>query len=183
MSNLQIRRAIPDESAVLTALAHAAKRHWNYPEEWITHWKDDLTITSDFIARNEVFVATIEGEIVGCCALVLIESLAELEHMWIDPRQMGKGIGRALFAQVQARARELTASRLELSADPHAEKFYERMGAVRIGLVPADVSGHARVLPRMRVELGVRSSARQFGVLPSGGDPSKIPPKSGAPKH
>jgi N-acetylglutamate synthase-like GNAT family acetyltransferase len=162
MSNLQIRRANPDECEALTALAHAAKRHWNYPEEWIAQWQDDLTITSDFIANNEVFVAIIDGEIAGCSALVLGDSIAELEHMWIDPKQMGKGIGRALFEHVRARAKEVDARMLELSADPYAEKFYERMGAVRIGEVPADMFGHSRVLPRMRVKLEV-----------PGGDPSR----------
>jgi N-acetylglutamate synthase-like GNAT family acetyltransferase len=152
MSHLQIRRAIPAESDALTALAHAAKRHWNYPESWIAQWKDDLTITRDFIVNNEVFVAMVDGETAGCSALVLSEAHAELEHMWIDPTQMGKGIGRALFERVSARAREVGAPALELSADPYAEKFYERMRARRIGEVPADMFGHSRVLPRMRVE-------------------------------
>ena len=158
MSNLQIRRAIPDESEALTALAHAAKRHWNYPETWIAQWRDDLTITRDFILNHEVFVAMIDGKIAGCGALVVSDALAELEHMWIDPKQMGKGVGRALFEHIQARAKEAGASVLELSADPYAEKFYERMGARRIGEVPADIFGHSRVLPRMRVEFAVPSS-------------------------
>src|SRR5262252_2940926 len=158
MSKLQIRRAIPAESEVLTALAHAAKRHWNYPESWIAHWQDDLTLTREFIKNNEVFVATIDEEIAGCCALVLSDRIAELEHMWIDPKQMGKGIGRALFEHASACAKEAGAAALELSADPYAEKFYERMGARRIGEVPADIFGHSRVLPRMRVEFAVPSS-------------------------
>lgn len=171
MSKLQIRRAIPVESEALTALAHAAKRHWNYPDQWIDHWQHELTITHDFINNNEVFVATIDGEIAGCCALVVSESLAELEHMWIDPEQMGHGIGRALFEHVQARAKELGALMLELSADPHAEKFYERMGAKRIGDLRADMFGEARVLPRMRVEFGSELANATFGVPPLGGDP------------
>lgn len=151
--DLQIRRATPDEAEALTALAHAAKRHWGYPEEWIDHWRTDLTITSDFIAANEVFVATIDDEIAGCCALVLSEKLTELEHMWIDPKHMRKGIGRALFEHTKRRAEELGWNTLELTADPNAESFYERMGANRIGEVPADVLGKSRVLPRMRIEL------------------------------
>lgn len=158
--DLQIRPATPDEAEALTALAHSAKRHWGYPEEWISHWQIDLTITPDFIATNEVFVATIDNEIAGCCALVASESLTELEHMWIDPKHMRKGIGRALFEHTKRRAEELGSNTLELSADPNAESFYERMGAKRIGEVPADVLGQSRVLPRMRIE---------FGVPPSGG--------------
>ena len=159
--DLQIRRATPDEAEALTALAHAAKRHWGYPEEWIDHWRTDLTITSDFIAANEVFVATVDNEIAGCCALVLSESLTELEHLWIDPKHMRKGVGRELFEHTKRRAEELGSNTLELSADPNAESFYERMGAKRIGEVPADVLGQSRVLPRMRI---------QFGVPPLGGD-------------
>jgi N-acetylglutamate synthase-like GNAT family acetyltransferase len=151
--DLQIRRATPDEAEALTALAHAAKRHWGYPEDWIDQWRTDLTITSDFIAANEVFVAIVDNEIAGCCALVLSEELSELEHMWIDPKHMRKGIGRALFEHAKRRAEELGWKMLELSADPNAESFYERMGAKRIGEVPADVLGQSRVLPRMRINL------------------------------
>lgn len=151
--NMQIRRATPDEADILTGIAHAAKRHWNYPEKWISQWRSDLTITSDFIANNEVYVAVVDGNVAGCCALVISDSLAELEHMWIDPRQMGNGVGRALFEHTKQRARELGLPELELSADPNAEGFYERMGAKRIGAVPAEMDGQPRVLPRMLVEI------------------------------
>jgi len=150
---IEIRRATPVESDQLTALAHAAKRHWNYPQEWIDQWRSDLTLTPEFITNNEVFVALANDAIVGCCALVLSEGLAELEHMWIDPEQMGKGVGRALFEYASRRASELGFRELELSADPNAEPFYARMGAQRIGEIPADMFGQARVLQRMRVDL------------------------------
>jgi N-acetylglutamate synthase-like GNAT family acetyltransferase len=151
--NMQIRRATPAEADTLTAIAHAAKRHWNYPEKWIEEWSVDLTITPDFIANNEVYVAVVEGNIAGCCALVVGDSLAELEHMWIDPQQMGKGVGRALFKYTKQRAQELGLIELELSADPNAEGFYLRMGAKRIGGIQADMDGQPRVLPRMTVNL------------------------------
>ena len=151
--NIQIRHADPDEGETLTAIAHAAKRHWDYPESWIEQWRADLTITPEFITNNEVFVATINDQIAGCCALVLTDSLAEIEHMWIKPESMGGGVGRALFAFAKARAKERGATVLELSADPNAEGFYERMGASTVGEVAADMDGQARVLPRMRIEL------------------------------
>ena len=149
---IEIRRAHPEEADTLTEIAHAAKRHWNYPESWIQQWQADLTITREFITSHEVFAATINGEIVGCCALVMTNSLAEIEHMWIRPEQMGSGVGRALFEHARARAVERGANVLELSADPYAEGFYARMGAKRIGEIPANMDGQARVLPRMRIE-------------------------------
>jgi N-acetylglutamate synthase-like GNAT family acetyltransferase len=151
--NMEIRRATPDEADTLTSIAHAAKRHWNYPEKWIEQWRSDLTITPQFIASNEVYVAVAGGEIAGCCALVVGDSLAELEHMWIEPQQMGNGVGRALFEHTIRRAQELGLTELELSADPNAEGFYQRMGGKRIGEVQADMDGQTRVLPRMTVNL------------------------------
>jgi N-acetylglutamate synthase-like GNAT family acetyltransferase len=151
--DIQIRRAQPDEAAALTEIAHAAKRHWGYPENWIEHWKDDLTITPDFIANNEMYVAINGEEIAGCCALVLSDSLAELEHMWIRPAHMGNGVGRALFNRIVERATQLKAAGLEISSDPNAEGFYQRMGATRIGEVRSEIEGQPRVLPRMRFAL------------------------------
>jgi len=149
--DIKIRRTKPDEAATLTAIAHAAKRHWGYPEEWIERWREDLTINPDFIADNEVFVAIVGDEIAGCCALVVTDSLAEIEHMWIKPEHIGSGVGRALFEHVRDRAADLHLPALELSADPNAEGFYERMGAARIGDVRAEMDEQTRVLPRMRI--------------------------------
>ena len=151
--DLQIRRAKPDEADVLTAIAHAAKRHWGYPENWIEHWKADLTITPEFIAKHEVYVALFEEEIVGCCALVCGDSMAELEHMWIKPEHIGTGVGRALFLYLKERAVHLGLPALEISSDPNAEGFYQRMGAKRTGDVRSEIEGQPRVLPRMTVDL------------------------------
>jgi N-acetylglutamate synthase-like GNAT family acetyltransferase len=150
---IEILRAHPEEADKLTEIAHAAKRHWNYPETWIQQWRIELTITREFITANEVFAATINGEIVGCCALVVTDSLAEIEHMWIRPEQMRSGVGRALFEHARARAIERGATVLELSADPYAEGFYARMGAKRIAEISANMDGQSRVLPRMRIDL------------------------------
>jgi len=152
--NVQIRRARPDEAGVLTEIAHAAKRHWGYPENWIEHWKDDLTIAPEFIAENEMYVATIAEEIMGCCALAFGDGLAELEYLWIRPQHMGKGLGRALFLHAKGRAAKLGITVLEISADPNAGGFYERMGAKRIGEIKSVIDGQPRVLPRLSIEVG-----------------------------
>jgi len=148
---IQIRRAKLEEAAILTEIAHAAKRHWGYPENWIEHWRDDLTITPEFISSNEVYVAILDAEIAGCCALVVKDSQAELEHMWIRPHYLGAGYGKALFVHVMQRAVSLKAKGVEISADPNAEGFYKRMGATRIGEVRSEIEGQPRVLPRLSI--------------------------------
>ena len=153
---IHIRRAKPDDANTLTEIAHAAKRHWGYPENWITQWQSDLTITPDFINQNTVFVAEIDDRIAGCCALAISGPLAELEHMWVRPEHMGTGLGRRLFEQVTSEATARSLPALELSADPNAAGFYRHMGAVQIGEIPAGMDGNARVLPRMRIQLAGR---------------------------
>lgn len=150
---LQIRRATPADAATLTEIAHAAKRHWGYPENWIERWRNDLTITPEFISRHEVYVAVADTEIVGCCAIVCDGSPAELEHMWIRPDHIGTGVGRALFLHIQERALSLGLPALEISSDPNAEGFYQRMGAKRVGEVRSEIEGQPRMLPRMTIDL------------------------------
>ncbi|MEP6913854.1 MAG: GNAT family N-acetyltransferase, partial [bacterium] len=70
---MQIRKAATADAVTLTAIAHDAKRHWGYPEHWLRHWQDDLTISPDFVAANEVYVAELDGEVLGFYALILRE--------------------------------------------------------------------------------------------------------------
>jgi GNAT superfamily N-acetyltransferase len=97
-----IRRALPDEAATLTQIALDATRYWGYPEHWIKHWKSDLTISSEFIRDNHVYVAEEDGEIRGFYALSAAK--AELEQMWVLPAFFGTGIGKELLLDLSDRA-------------------------------------------------------------------------------
>jgi GNAT superfamily N-acetyltransferase len=149
---LKIRQALPQEATTLTEIALNAKRYWGYPEDWIQHWQDDLTISPEFISNNEVYVAEREGEIIGFYALVLRDRLAELEHMWVAPCQIGTGVGKELFVHAMQKAAGENVSEVEISSDPNAEGFYKRMGARRIGEDSSEIDGQARALPRLTVD-------------------------------
>src|SRR5215475_11641793 len=138
-----IRPASPEDAAALTTIALDAKRHWGYPEHWIKHWESDLTITSDFIRENHVYVAEENGEIQGFYALCVAGDKADLEHMWVTPARIGTGIGKELFLDAMERAAKLNVSAVEISSDPNAAGFYKRMGATQIGEVDAPVDGQA----------------------------------------
>jgi N-acetylglutamate synthase-like GNAT family acetyltransferase len=148
-----IRKASTENSDTLTQIAHDAKRHWGYPEHWIKHWESDLTITPEFIENNQVYVAEVDGEIRGFYALCVIDDKAELEHMWVQTAYIGTGIGKDLFLDAMERAAKMNVSEVELSADPNAAGFYERMGANRIGDVDSEIDGKPRKLPRMKVDV------------------------------
>jgi N-acetylglutamate synthase-like GNAT family acetyltransferase len=150
--NSIIRRALPEEAETLTQIAVDAKRYWGYPEHWIKHWESDLTISSDFIRDNHVYVAEQEGEVRGFYALCVSGSKAELEHMWVTPGSIGTGVGKELFLDAMDRAITLEVREIEISADPNAAGFYERMGASQIGETESNIDGQVRKLPRLRIE-------------------------------
>jgi GNAT superfamily N-acetyltransferase len=147
-----IRRAVPDESATLTRIALDAKRHWGYPDHWIKHWESDLTISPEFITNNQVYLAEQGEEIQGFYALCINDTKAELEHMWVAAQFIGTGVGKELFLDAMDRAAGLRVREVEISADPNAAGFYERMGAKKIGEVDSEVEGQLRKLPRLRIE-------------------------------
>jgi GNAT superfamily N-acetyltransferase len=94
---MRIRRALSEEAATLTQIAHDAKQCWGYPEHWIKHWESDLTISPEFVRDNHVYVAEEDGEIRGFYALAVRGDKAELEHMWVTPAFMGTGVSKELF--------------------------------------------------------------------------------------
>lgn len=137
---------------MLTAIAHDAKRHWGYPEHWIQHWQADLAISSDFIRDNQVYVAEGEGEIIGFYALVVGDQRAELEHMWVAPPHIGTGVGKELFVHAMQKAAGENVATIEISSDPNAEGFYEKMGARRISEDSSEIEGQERTLPRLTID-------------------------------
>ena len=147
-----IRPAAADEASVLTNMALEAKRYWGYPEHWIKHWESDLTISSDFIHDNHVYVAEENGQIQGFYALIVTGTKAELDHMWVKPTLIGTGIGKELFLDAMERAAALKVSAVEISSDPNAAGFYRRMGATEIGETDASFDGVTRKLPRLKIE-------------------------------
>ncbi|MDQ6651700.1 MAG: GNAT family N-acetyltransferase [Acidobacteriota bacterium] len=156
---MRVRKASIEDAKTLTRIAHEAKRHWGYPEHWIKHWQEDLTITPDFVATNQVYVAEDEGEgeLLGFYALVVRQDKAELDHMWVAPEHIGTGVGKELFVHAMQSAAKQNVSEVGILSDPNAEGFYKKMGAFQIGEVSSETpdkeTGNPRMLPRLKVDL------------------------------
>lgn len=152
-TDMKILSARGEDGGTLTDIAHVAKRHWGYPEGWIRAWAAALTVTPEYIGAHPMFVAVANEEIVGFCALILEPDGAQLDHLWVLPKAMGSGVGRALFVQAETAARAAGATCLRIVGDPHAEGFYRHMGASVYGREPAPMDGQERFLPLLRKEL------------------------------
>lgn len=151
--SLEIQRATPDLAETLTQIAFAAKRHWGYPERWIQIWSPILTIKPEFIEQNETYVAHLNNELVGFCAISMENERASLEHMWTMPIYMGRGVGSKLFKHMLSRCQELGIQILEIESDPNTQGFYEHMGAKKVGEVVGEVDGQPRILPLLEINL------------------------------
>lgn len=149
-----IRPATLDDLVTLTAIAHAAKRHWGYPEAVIASWRPLLTIMPDDLAVHAFFVAIEGTTLLGFGALDRGVPIATLEHLWVDPAAMQRGVGTALFGYAVDLARKHGAQRLRIEADPFAEPFYVRMGAVCTGSIATPIEGQPeRVIPVLELAL------------------------------
>ena len=145
---MEIVQARPDQSDALTAICVAAKSHWGYSREVLATWQSDLTISPDSVASHPTYIAMLNGEYAGFYQLWLDALSATLEHLWVQPDSMGKGVGRALLQHAQGQAK----TALLIDSDPHAEAFYIACGARRVARIPAPIPQQPdRFLPRMEL--------------------------------
>ena len=149
---MNIRRATPEEAEELTRIAHEAKQHWGYPEHWMQRWDADLTISPEFIVANHVYVREDGERLSGFYALTVKDQKAELEHLWVAPDLIGTGVGKELFLAAMQKAAELKLDTVEISSDPNAEGFYQKMGAYRVGETVSELDGEPRILPHLTID-------------------------------
>jgi len=89
-----------------------------------------LDLSDEHVLAGRTHLAELGGSVVGFATIVLGDSAAELEDLFVDPDQWRQGIGRALVAGVVAAARQAGCSRVEVDANRHALAFYLEVGFV-----------------------------------------------------
>jgi GNAT superfamily N-acetyltransferase len=138
------------DAAALTVLARTAKASWGYADSCLDAWSAELTITSEYIERHRVMVANAGSDVAGMCALEHLGDHWMLEHVWVAPAFQHRGLGSALVGDAIAAARAHSEGVIRVLSDPHAQVFYETLGARVIGWMPAPIEGDAeRRLPMM----------------------------------
>jgi len=149
-----IRRARLDEYDFLTGLAFRSKAYWGYHESFMAAVKSELEVRPEkFQPDFHVYILEEDGERLGFCSLIPTgRETIEMEDLFVEPSHIGKGCGKTLWDYAVNLAGELGFMTLTLTADPNAEAFYLRRGAVRVGeRVSPNVPD--RKLPMMKYEL------------------------------
>lgn len=140
MIGFDIRPAKAGDSEALTALSLASKRYWEYPDSYFDVWKNELTITPEYIENNSVFAAVRGDSIIGYFSVtevkesfhagsVFVDKGFWLEHFFIAPEYIRKGVGTKLMGFAVSRCKENGVKSLKIFSDPNAAGFYEKLGA------------------------------------------------------
>jgi Acetyltransferases len=140
LKKIEISKAQEADSDALTEISFAAKRHWNYPEYYYERWKNELTITREYILNNIVYKAQSADLILGFYAIVdnksdfwsgetFVKKGFWLEHIFIKPEYHKLGIGRLLIEHAGTVSKNMGVSDLLIFVDPYAKGFYDKMGA------------------------------------------------------
>ncbi len=143
----RIRPASISDLKRLNEISVESKKHWEYPEEWIEHWRNDLTLLPHHLQEQTVMVVERTTQIVGFCSITENESSYEILHLWIVPSYIGKGYGKILLQQtIDAVVKNDKVVIVE--ADPNAEPFYQNQGFKTFDKVESYPKG--RFLPVMK---------------------------------
>jgi len=151
MNVYTLRQAKPEEQRELTRLSVRATIHAGYDDEFVDRAIPSLMVTLPMIIGQWVQVAEDgSGKVVGVVWVTptALQGIAMLHGLYVDPPFWRCGIGRALFGAAITRAKEFKAGAIVISAEPSAEGFYKKMGAIRIGEVPFYFSPET-VLPQL----------------------------------
>jgi GNAT superfamily N-acetyltransferase len=151
MNVYAVREAKPEEQRELTRLCVRATMHAGHDEAFIDRTMPALTITVPLISANYVQVAQDDSnEVVGVVVVTPtgLQGIALLYGLYVDPAHWKLGIGRVLFGTAVARAKGMKAGAIMINAEPSAEGFYKRMGAIRIGEGPFYFSPET-ILPQL----------------------------------
>jgi ribosomal protein S18 acetylase RimI-like enzyme len=148
---MKFRTANGNDVETLSAIAILAKAHWGYPSSWLKLWEESLTVTLEQVQNNTIFVCELQGEIVGFIGISAEANRAEIEHLWVLPEFMGRGIGRALFKHALEWCRANAIDKLKVVSEPNAQGFYQALGGKVVGeesLIP-----QPRVLPVLQFSI------------------------------
>ena len=151
---VEFRPARVEDAADLSELAFRSKAYWGYPAEFMQACREELNVDAETIEAEDCFyeVAIKAGRIAGFYALEGRGRSIELDALFVEPQDIGKGIGRRLIERARARAAALGAEILTIQGDPNAIDFYHAAGALLIGERESG-SIPGRMLPLLEIDL------------------------------
>lgn len=149
---MNIQKAIPEDNIRLTEITKKSKAYWGYCEEQISIWSNNLTVTIDYIEKNDVFNLIEENKIIGYYSYIKQENKqVKLDNLFLLPEYIGKGFGTYLMNDFLQRMRDEKYQKITLDSEPNAEQFYQKLGFKKVGEFETSIKN--RFMPIMEMIL------------------------------
>jgi ribosomal protein S18 acetylase RimI-like enzyme len=151
-NKMNITKANILDAEKLTELTIRSKSNWNYSPEQIEKWKEDLTITQEYIANNSVYKLIVDERLIGYYSFFNVsDGKVKLDNVFIEPEFIENGYGKILITDFLKRIESIGFVKVTLDSDPNAETFYERLGFKVVGKLESSIQN--RFLPIMEMEI------------------------------
>jgi len=126
---VRIRPVAAGEGERLREITAAAKGFWGYDPVRVREWAAALDLSPGRLAAACAYVAELDRRAVAWAEILPpAGGVCVLEHLWVEPALIRRGLGSLLFRFAAGRARELGATALEWEAEPNALGFYRALG-------------------------------------------------------
>ncbi|MGY1813811.1 N-acetyltransferase family protein [Blastococcus sp. SYSU D00820] len=153
-----VRPAVPADAARLAAISRAAIEESaaeQYTPAQRAAWSARRTVEAHerYVEATSVVVAEVDGEVAGFAsvALAAVDGLVpgEVDQLFVDPGAGGRGVARALLAEVARMARSAGLRSLVTHASWRAAPVFERAGYRQVEVESVDVDGEELTRVRM----------------------------------
>ena len=156
-----IKASIAD-GKILSAIAYSSTRYLNYPEERFLAWKEDLTITKEYLRTNIVRKLMLCNDTIGFYSIQLneteqtiksirIEKGFWLDHFFIKPEYIGFHFGKMMFIDCSSYCRKNDIKEIKVFVDPKSEGFYQKMGCKKVRMSKSSITG--REIPVYKIDI------------------------------
>jgi N-acetylglutamate synthase-like GNAT family acetyltransferase len=144
---MQLRKATVEEVDALNDFIRASKAVWGYSEEFLDAYMQNWGLTKESLEKKSVKVIEDKGEIHGIFCLGTTKKKKIALHLFfVNPKFIKTGVGRKMWGMIHEYARANKWKGFEIIADPNAEKFFHRMGAITTGTVESLPGMHFPIL-------------------------------------
>ncbi|MFC4447911.1 GNAT family N-acetyltransferase [Halorussus aquaticus] len=156
MTDPQVRRASAEDAEPLAQVyrsAYRENRRLGFPAKAESATSDEV---ATWIRESEVFVAEVEGDLVGGVRLEATDpDRTKLSRLGVRESRKGEGVGRELLDRAERAVRDRGYATVWLTTPedhPFLPDLYRRRGYEKTGEYPLDYRDYDEVVMEKRVE-------------------------------
>jgi GNAT superfamily N-acetyltransferase len=131
---VEIVRASDESISFINGLIERSKSYWNYPKDYLRAALPLLFVDSTYLSNSFSFEIRNKGVIVGFFAISDKNGEKYLDHLWIEPSLIRKGLGRKAVNFIDILAKERLWKSMITLPDPGASEFYRKLGFEDTGI-------------------------------------------------